>query len=1620
MFKRIATTLATLACLVLSNLSYAEFYASKVAESSYDNAPALVIRFTEAIDASTQLENFVTVKPELDNGSSWLTLDDGYSWTLPFVEPNTTYKVTLDTRLTSTQLNSLVAKQLTRGNSTFKSTHWSVSTKQLTPAASFAQSGQYLTGSLQNELPITAVNLDSVELDIFRVRDQDRDKFLADTFYSGRMYYDSLTNLKRWADLIHTAHYDFDLKKHTRTTLNLDLSPALNQFVDGIYVAVLRKPGEYEYRYDTQMFTQSNIGLHARFFKDEIQLLSNDLTTGEPIEGVEVTYFWRGNQDNTKHHSNGFTDSDGEHRFNTNKKPNLIVAQYNDQVSFIRTSNHQLDLSSYGNSPDRHRELQPFLYGPRDLYRPGEVVKINMILKNYDGITTKTPPVPAILYDARGSRVKNFTWRANNQGHYLYQFTLDENAPTGEWTLDLPNSSLYQGSYKFKVEEFLPERLALSFYDGERQKYRYVDPGNATVPIQADYLYGAPASGNRANGIVTVTAATNLFEQWDEYKFSDPTASIQRSTQQLSDISLNDSGYGELEIPNLWQDLSLPLNYRVTASVFEEGGRPITRSQSVIQLPNPTAQYVGVKRLFKDRPKSNQKAKFHLISVDAQGKAMPDNVSVSLIRKSRDYYWFYDQDNGWNWRYNADVYVAYSQQLKVTEAGTEIELPLHWGDYELEITSGSGMKTVHPFRTQYSWYNANSTSMRPEVIDIILDQDHYAPGETASVQFKSASAGQTVLQVESSKGVLFSDSFSSIKGLNEYKLTIPQDWDRHDYYLSIMVVAASDQVDEVAPQRSLGISHLPLQRSDAVFDVSIDAPEKIEPNTTARAEIKINNAQIADGNKIWATMALVDLGVLNITGYQSPQPQSFFYSAKRFESQYFDMYGNIINNLGYKTYAQSFGGGFDDTDDQLSRGGDKPKSDVQIISYFSQPVEVVNGTAAFEFDIPSFNGRVKWMAVVWSEQAVGSEEVETTIADKLVTQLSMPRFLAMGDSSELTLDLHNLSGTDQSFDIQVQVSGSVEAKQFSQTQALNDQEKQSLRIPIQAVDYTGVGTIRINISNGDDINLNREWTLGTRAPFPIQTNIVRKVIDAQETWQPNIDTSRLMQSTVSAQLTLSDRPAINFGSHLDYLLRYPYGCLEQTTSSTYPWVLIDQAAFDALNLSSAFEARFKQPFTESFRLDQIQKGIDRLAAKQKSDGSFGYWNNSSHSSMWGSVYATDLMVDARNIGVSVDTGLLNQSTRFLSRMLKGTASDNIWTENNNYYQLAYRSYAAMVLAKANLASLSDVRRLYSSLEKGKITQSSLPWMHIAVALKILGDEQRATLAANNALTHTRQGNSYYADYGSSVRDTALTLALAMENDFDYGNLPAQLEQGLQKRRWFSTQERIVLARLGKSYALSGQQWMATLNTSEFNQSIDQAKPFNTLINGEQLSSITSIKASDKKLYASIAWNGVPDQPLTANSNGMHISRHFYDLNGNRIDFSSEVTSGDLIIAKVTVGSNNERFPEALLVDLLPAGFELENQNLLNASVNLDEINIEEQNVGDYFRSYKVSYEEYRDDRYVAEVSLTTWSDTTLFYLVRAVTPGVYSFPNSMIEDMYRPEYFAISETPSVLTVRSAP
>ena len=1614
--------------LLSSTLHAADFYISDVSETTQDNAPALVIRFTDSIDPQSDLSKSISVTPNPTTGNIWIPQNNGRQWVLPFVEPSTEYTVKVQTKPKSVDGKTLSEKDSEGNIHAFERT---VKTREIIPGANFSGKGSFLVGNIQNGIPITVINQKSVDLDVFRVRDDALDRFIDETSFQGMNDYYSLNRLKKYADLVHTARYENDAKANQRKTYNLNLDPVLEKNSPGIYIAIIRKPGDYDYAYDTAVFTITDIGLHARKYKDSLVIYSHSITTAKPMPNVNLRFLWPKTDKQAAREQAATSGLDGSYQLSTNDLPKVVLARHGDSITFLKLDEGELDLSAYPNVPSLHRNYQMFMYGPRDLYRPGEEVSINLLLRDYDGQKVANLPLQAKLYDARGERKKQFTWQPDSTNLYQTSFQLDGNAPTGKWRLEVSINNDYVDTYWFQVEDFLPETLTLSFYDDVPNQTRYAPKGSFDVPIQGDYLYGAPAASNDADAVVTVSPSTTPFPALKDYYFGNAKEKINGRTLKTAAIKLDKDGKGVISVPDNWANTPVPLRYLVSASVYESGGRPVTRNQNIIQLPS-YEKLVGIQPLFKDRPASNETLQFKLLSVDQKGKQVADKLSVRMSRNYREYFWEYNESRGWYWNYQSHIYTVGNENIDVKGDAVTVDFPVQWGTYILEVTSETGAKSTFEFETEWSWDNQSSSNLKPDMLQMSLDKDHYELGDKATLRLNSPVAGDGIINVESTNGVQYSLHKNIEKGTNEVSIDIQQNWNRHDLYVTAMVLTPADQVTEVAPKRALGITHLPIIRPDAIADVELTTEEKVQPNKVVKAHINIKNLSKLGDQPLYATVALVDKGVLNITRYKPPQPEQYFYAPRRFESAYFDIYGKIINNLGYDMIRQKFGGdAFNESDAELSRGGKKPKSDVQIISFLSEPVALVNGEADVSFDLPNFNGKLEWMVVVYGDHSYGSAHKEMIVADKLVSQIAMPRFLAMGDKSQISIDLHNLSDAKQTFDVSVKVDGAVISEGLQQSLELADKEKTVLSIPITGADMEGQGVITLNATNGDDINITRTWRLGVRSPYPWATNQLRATLEPGEQWKPSFDISSLRDSSIQAMLTISDRPAINFRSQFENLLQYPYGCLEQTTSSTYPWLLLNEDMVSQLDLNDSIEQEFKQPFSEAFRLKQIQNGIEKLKAKQLSNGGFGYWDSSSWESRWGTVYATEFLIDARKQGIVGDDDMLKRAIERLTFFVNNNPESDMWSDSSDYYQFSYRAYAAFVLAKADAISLSFVRRLYDQAmtnNKGVIAsghdksipfldESGLAWMHLAGALHQLNDTSRAQKALELALKIDRKQYAYYRDYGSIERDQALSLAVALELGLDDGDLADKMIESLQSKRWFSTQERIALLKVARQYANKNSEWRATIQLPSGEQSLVKEKAFNSMFDADQLRKLQGITADNQKLYISLQYQGAPKNIPEPYSEGLRISRQYYDLTGKQTT-PTRLTSGDLVIVELNVATVGDdlRIPDALVVDLLPAGLELENQNLSNASVDLDSIMIDEKPLGSYFRENNLLYQEYRDDRFVASVSLMNRSVKKLYYLARAVTPGTYQVAPPFVEDMYRPNYRAIGTSMNTLEI----
>jgi uncharacterized protein YfaS (alpha-2-macroglobulin family) len=940
---------------------------------------------------------------------------------------------------------------------------------------------------------------------------------------------------------------------------------------------------------------------------------------------------------------------------------------------------------------------------------------------------------------------------------------------------------------------------------------------------------------------------------------------------------------------------------------------------------------------------------------------------------------------------------------------------VEWGSYIVEVVDKdtNAISSVR-FYAGYSWQNDNTDKIRPEQVKLKLDKSSYKAGDIAKVTVESLESGDGYINVETNDGILWWQNIHVGKNGRIILIPVSKEWTKHDIYINVVVIK-KESGKNLTPKRAIGFLHLPLFRDDRKIDIALKVPEKIVPKEKVKVLLKANLSQKQKGKKLKAIVSAADSGILSITDFQTPNPFETFFAKREWNTDIYDVYGNLIEGNG-KNASLKFGG---DAALLKMAGGKKPLTEILLVAMQSNSVTLnENGEAEVEFDIPDFNGELRFMVQAWGDEDYGGDEQKAIAALPVVVELNHPRFLASSDKSTLALDVNNLSGLEQKLKVHISAAGYLDGFKEEQI-VISDRQRKTIYIPISAQSGFGSGTVTVKVSGIDGQPKNiieKKWTIGVRAPYPanvfklfkeLKKNDVIKPSDFEEGYK-NID-----ERTVDALITISSIPPINFAQAIKELFAYPYGCVEQTTSGIYPSIYTSSEQLEALGIKTSSNEERKK---------NVEQGIKRLLGMQKTNGSFGYWGDDYSEAHWASVYVTDFLLRAKEQGYYVPKDALEKAIERLQYYINSGSVDYGYSYDFDYTNFAVKSYAAFVLAREQKANLGNLRRLY---DLSNNTQSSLALMQLGIALKLMGDNERADNLINKAVLFKAERHNYYwyGDYGSNVRDKALILSLLYEHDLlpkSRAEIVLSLSEQIKSKSYFSTQERNAIFLAGRHFVNAKEpSWQAIIDANGKKETVKpDGKPFVRELNFTKLNSIQSIKNNgETTIFTSIDITGYPKSAPTPASNNIDISRSYYTLDGKETVLS-ELKSGDLVIVALNVKTNLNRISDALVVDLLPAGLELENQNL-GHSININDSEALKSNK-DLTRqaaATTIIHQEFRDDRYVAAIDIGRYEPATLVYLVRAVSPGIYTVPPPYAQSMYSPEIFAIGSSIPKLTVK---
>ncbi len=1466
-----------------------------------------------------------------------------------------------------------------------KTAEFNIYVRDRKPFVRFSDKAYVLPRTGQRGIPVVSVNTAEVAVAIYRIGDRN---LLATVLGS-----DFQTDLDRYDFERLTQEQGAQVWKGSmkvEPTLNVDvttafpITEAIGALQPGVYVMHAAAAGTTDddsQQGATQWFIVSDLGLSAFSGNDGVHAFVHSLETAQGKGQVEVRLIARNNEILSTKRTNdaGYVQFEAAlARGEGGQSPAMIVAsEAKGDYAFLSLKTPAFDLSDRGVSGRAvPAGLDAFVYTERGVYRSGETVQVTALLRDQQASAALGVPLTLVVDRPDGVEYRRSILADQGVGGHALAVPLVASAPSGTWRVraytDPKRAPVGQAS--FMVEDYVPDRLEFDLASGAKS----VSKSNpAEVTVDGHYLYGAPTSALELEGEVVIAPASER-AGFAGYQFGLSDEEVEATRQPLDDLPDTDAnGKAHFQVAlDKQPSATRPLEAQILVRMAEAGGRAVERK---LTLPvTPASAMIGVKPLFSGRSLGEgQNASFDVIVASPDGRPLARaGLHYELLRIETKYQ-YYRRDNFWNYEpIKLTKRVADGQIDVALDKPGRIALPVQWGRYRLEVSDGDRNGAVTSVAFDAGWY-ADASADTPDMLEIAVDKPEYVPGESMTVAVTARTAGKVTLNVIGDR--LLTTVVQDVPaGVARVRVPVGNDWGSGAYVVATLRRPLDAGAGRM-PGRAIGVQWFSVNRKARTLAVNLDLPTLTRPNGTLRIPLKVTG--LAAGEEARVVVAAVDVGILNLTNYKPPAPDDYYLGQRQLTTEIRDLYGELIDGM------QGVRG-------QIKSGGDAAGAELQgspptqpPLALYSGIVTVKpDGSAEILFDIPDFAGTARVMAVAWSKSKVGRAVGDVTIRDPVVLTATLPRFLLNGDRGTMHLELDNVEGGAGEYKIEARSEGvNVVGNAAAQTLRLNAKERNSVSLPLAAA-AAGAANVIVKVSGPNGLALTRSYALNVRPATQILARrTVRPIAKGESVTLSNDMFSDLVPGTGSVSVSVGVSTALDAAALLAALDRYPFGCSEQITSRALPLLYVNELASEAhLALDTAVDQR-------------VRDAIDRLLARQGSNGSFGLWSAGGED-IWLDSYVTDFLTRARERSFAVPDVAFKLALDRLHNFV-GTAQD---PSRNGGRDLAYALY---VLARNGAAPIGDLRYFVDTRLDDFATP--IAKAQLAAALGMLGDRTRAERVYGAALRSlTPQPVLQYgrSDYGSDLRDASALVTLASESGAPRATITGAVERVEAARgitSYLSTQEEawMVLAARALAKEASG----TTVEVA----GEKQQGTFNRRFRPNDLQTPVKVtNASEGTLQAVVTVSGAPLLPEPAAEKGFKIERLYYTLDGKPADpAKAKQNQRFAVVLKIT--EPQPQLARVMVADYLPAGFEIDNPHLVSSgdtgTLSWIENALEPVNA------------EFRDDRFSAAFDRKSGDPAvfTVAYVVRAVSPGRYVLPQATVEDMYRPDRFGRTGTGTV-------
>jgi uncharacterized protein YfaS (alpha-2-macroglobulin family) len=1318
----------------------------------------------------------------------------------------------------------------------------------------------------------------------------------------------------------------------------------------------------------------SDLGIIAKKGdKSGLSVFVTNLIDASPIAGVTIEAYDYQQQ----LLSSGTTDDQGKGLLSVSGKPFVLIAKNGNDVGYLKLDDgSSLSLSNFNISGTQvQKGLKGFIYGERGVWRPADTVHLGFILENEQGNLPEQHPVIMELFNPAGQLAYRKISSEPVGSMYRFDFITETESPTGTWS-----AKAKVGGATFtkpvKIETIKPNRLKIDL-KFEKEVFGASDK-NVSADLNVRWLSGATASNLKAEYEVKLSPVKTKFEKFPNFSFDDASKSFYSSRKLAFAGNVNASGYANinLDLGNI-QNAPGALQANLYGKVYEEGGN---FSISTTSIPYyPYSSFVGLKIPEGDKRGillTDEDHNIQVVAVDSEGNPITrKGVKVSLYKLNWRWWWDTSYDNISNYAGSSYRSAETTGIVDVVEGrGTwklKIDYP-KWGRYYLKVedkVSGhSAGQVVYMDWPGWAGKGKKGELDGASMLDFTTGKDEYKVGEDIVMSIPSTEGNQILVSLESGSKIIQTFWVKAEKENTSISFQASPDM-APNIYAHLTMIQPHAQTENDLPIRLYGVQSIKIVDPTTVLKPEISLPKELRPEQEYTIAISEKN-----GKSMSYTLAIVDEGLLDITNYKTPDPWSSFFRRESLGIKTWDLYDDVMGAFSGKIdYLLAVGG-----DDELSPKEQKEANRFKpVVKYFGPYLLEAGATRQHKVTMPQYLGSVKTMVVASAEGAYGNAEAVTPVKQPLMVLATLPRVAGPSEKMKLPVNIFALTNGVGNVAVTVETSGALQVtgkpKQTISFQKMGDEV---IYFDIEAKETIGVGKVKV-IAKAGKLEATYDIEMNIMPRNPMSTTIEDKLVDSNTSWDVQYQPLGILGKN-GASIEISTMPSINIEQRLGYLIRYPHGCIEQTTSSVFPQVFLK----NLISLSQEKENDIQK---------NVDAGINRLKLFQLTSGGFSYWPGNNYANNWGSNYAGHFLVEAKKAGYAVPETMI---TNWISYQTKkadawGTASSD---DDNDLIQ-AYRLYT---LAAAGSPVLGAMNRM----KETKTIRVAAKW-RLALAYAIAGYEPQAMSIVDGLTTDFETTiTDQHQSFGSNTRDKAMImetmLALNMKEDAFEILMEIAKKMG-DKNNWMSTQTTaysfISISKYVETFNIdSDTKVSVSINGTSESLSGNAFVYQTTLKNADVNTTIKVTNEGGAPVFARLIRTGLPMEGVEkASKENIEFTVAYKDMEGNSINVN-QLKQGNNFKAEVTVINTGKKgdYHELALTQIFPSGWEILNTRL-DGSEEANTI---------------TEYLDIRDDRTMHYFDLKANKKATFTVLLNAAYQGKFYLPAIKVEAMYDRSIFA--------------